>query len=205
MQICHRGLIVNFLLGEIVTALFLIGLVLATIMDIQTRKVQDWVWLFGLITTPLTCLRLFISGLFFFYIFQFLITFGFMLLFFNFRIIGGADGKAILFLSISYPWPITDVVMLFLAPYLVLVLAFLLTGFHCIILTIQNIFNWRRYRALKQYGLTPMRRRFWFSRKLSFSSELDETPIWKIHLVPLILYCLFAYLLLLVPLLIELI
>lgn len=205
MQIGHRGFIVNFLLDIFTAALFLVGLVIAAIMDIRTRKVQDWVWLFGLIATPMTGLRLFVSGLFFLYVFQVLITFGFMILFFNLRIIGGADGKAILVLAISYPWLITDVVTLLIAPYLVLVVAFLLTGIHCIILTIQNIFNWRRYKASKQDRPTPKRRRFWFSRKLSYSPDSDEVPVWKIQLVPLILYYLIAYLLLLIPQLVELI
>ncbi len=193
------------LLGEIATALFLIGLVIAAIMDLQTRKVQDWVWLVGLSATPLTCVRLFFSGILFIYIFQVLVTFGLMLLFFSCRIIGGADGKALLILSISYPWPVIDVSTLLLAPYLVLGVAFLLTGIHCIILTIQNIFNWRRYGGLEQDELTPKRRRFWFTRKLSYSSELEEAPSWKIQLVPLILYCLLAYLLFLILQIVELI
>lgn len=190
----------GFLLGLIATVLFLAGLLLAAVMDIQTREIQEWVWLFGLTATPLTCMRLFISGLFFLYILQALVTFGFMLLLFNFKLIGGADGKAILILSISFPWLGIDVVMLLLAPYLVLGGAFFLTGIHCIVLALQNIINWHRYKTSKQEGFTPQRRRFWFSRKLSYSSELGGAPIWKTQVVPLILYCLIAYLmLLLVP------
>jgi Flp pilus assembly protein protease CpaA len=166
-------------------------------MDIQTREIQDWVWLFGLTATPLTCIRFFISGLFFLYIIQVLGTFGVMLLLFHSKLIGGADGKAILILSLSYPWLGIDGVMLLLAPYIVLGGAFLITGIHCVLLAIQNLYNWQRYKTTKNDRVHPQRLRFWFSRKLSDSSKLDGVPIWKTQTVPLILYCLIAYLILL--------
>ncbi|MFX1564080.1 MAG: prepilin peptidase, partial [Promethearchaeota archaeon] len=116
----------DFLLGLITTVLFLAGLLLAAIMDIQTKEVQDWVWLFGLIATPLTCMRLFIYGVILPYILQVSINFVFVISLFHFRVIGGADGKAILTLSISYPWIFIDATILFLGPYIVLGIAFFL-------------------------------------------------------------------------------
>jgi hypothetical protein len=123
--------------------------------------------------------------------------FDFLLVIVGFRIglIGGADGKAILLISFTYPWIIPDFVWLLLAPLFVLLGGFLLIGIHSLVVLILNLFTWKRITSNHE-TFKPERRIFWVTRRLERKDATRGAFEWNRVIVPLILYFLVSYLVL---------
>ena len=187
----------DFILGAIATVVFLVSLFCAAIMDVRRGFVVDWIWILSLIATPIALVRLFTSGFLVLYLLQALITLVFVLLTFHLGVLGGADGKAVIILSIIYPWPEINQVMLLLSPILVVIGGFSIVGIQCTILGLSNFFNWLKSAEEIRTNLSPKKQRFWLTRRLSRTSINNEEP-WKTVTVPLILYFLLTYLVLLI-------
>ncbi len=178
--------------------LFFISLLCAAILDVRTGEVPNRVWLLGLAATPVGLYRLFTSNLVLLYALQSILTFIIVLFCFGIGLLGGADGKAILVMAFVYPWLEIDQITLAYAPILSLIGTLSILGIQCLTITILNVIKRRQYSSDQRTSLKPKRKRHWFTRRISEDpSEVGEV-IWKEASVPLVLYILITYLVLLI-------
>jgi Flp pilus assembly protein protease CpaA len=184
--------------GSITVILIFFVLLFASIKDVQTHNVTNWAWIAGLFGIPIASFRMFVAG--------FLLPFGlqtlliFVLVIFGFRIgiIGGADGKAILITSLTYPWITLDFAWLLLAPFFILLGGFLLIGVHSLVVLIQNLITWKQIDPNQIEAFKPEKKMFWVTRRLERKSTTQKFIAWKPVVVPLILYFFVSYLILLI-------
>lgn len=181
------------------TTVFLIFFILlfASIRDVQTNTISNWVWIAGLFGFPIAFFRMALTGFLLPYGLQSLFVFILVTVGFRVGLMGGADGKAILLISFTYPWIILDFVWLFLAPLFVLLGGFLLIGLHSLVVLILNLFTWKRITSNHE-TFKPERRIFWVTRRLEKKETSSGIFDWNRVIVPLILYFLISYLVLLI-------
>jgi len=184
------------LLGLIAIIGSSVSLSYAALQDYKTREVTNWVWVGGLVLLPLTLLRINFAGLTVIYGLQLLTTFVVVLLGFRLGILGGADGKAILLLAITYPWISIDAIWLFLAPLGVLLGGLLIVGVHSLVLLILNAIQWHR-GSIRAEEREPAKYVYWITRRLTRHQQ-DGSSEWITVSVPLVVYILMAYAALLV-------
>ena len=176
----------------IVTMVFVFFLLLtAAIKDYQTREVSNWIWLIGLFGLPFTIYRVGTTGLWLLFGFQAVLVFFLVIASFRLGFLGGADGKAILIISLLYPWILLDPVWLLIAPFIVLFGGFLLVGIHSIWLLLQNRLAWNLISRNEERAQKPERKIFWFTRR--FSPSLIENNQWRQVEVPLVSYIFLVY------------
>ena len=178
------------LLGITIAVFFFAILLFAAIRDYQIREVPNRVWIVGLCGIPLTIFRIGATGLLLQYGIQALVVFIFVLITFQLGILGGADGKAILLISLLYPWVILNPLWLVVAPFLVLIGGFLIVGVYSIWLLIRNKNTSRKQKSV-EIALEPTRKMFWLTRRLTVES-LQKIE-WEPVEVPLVLYFLVSY------------
>ncbi|TRO50868.1 hypothetical protein E2P61_07570 [Candidatus Bathyarchaeota archaeon] len=180
------------LLLAILTMVFVFFLLLtAAIKDYQTREVSNWIWLIGLFGLPFTIYRVGTTGLWLLFGFQAVLVFFLVIASFRLGFLGGADGKAILIISLLYPWILLDPVWLLIAPFVVLFGGFLLVGIHSIWLLLQNRLAWNLISRNEERAQKPERKIFWFTRR--FSPSLIENNQWRQVEVPLVSYIFLVY------------
>jgi hypothetical protein len=123
----------------------------------------------------------------------------FVLAFVGFRtgIFGGADGKALLLISLTYPWIILDLVWLILAPLFILLGSFLLLGIHSVMVLLMNLITWKQSVSNRDEKCPPKKRVFWVTRRLKGKTDASGGMDWEPIIVPLISYFLVSYLVLL--------
>jgi Flp pilus assembly protein protease CpaA len=177
---------VDILLGFSVAVFIFLLLLFAAIRDYQIREVSNWVWLLGLFGLPLAVVRLGLTGLLPLYGLQALLTFILVIIGFRVGVLGGADGKVMLIISLVYPWIVLDLVWLLVAPVMVLIGGFFLVGFQSLWLLLRNILVWKRVSNGQANLEKPKRKTYWLTRNLSVLSKDDE--YWKRVEVPLIVY-----------------
>ncbi|MFX1575909.1 MAG: hypothetical protein ACFFCF_01920 [Promethearchaeota archaeon] len=185
----------DVILGICITAFFFLLLSFAALRDYQIREVSNWVWLVGLIGLPITIYRIVLAGLLLLFGLQTSLVFILVILGFRVGILGGADGKTVLLISLLCPWIILDPIWLLFAPFLILIGGFLLVGVHSLWLLLRNIFT--RNRISKTQGVMekPEKRAYWLTRQ--FSVIQIKGHEWKQVSVPLILYFCIIYTILL--------
>ncbi len=166
-------------------------------MDVRAGEIPNLTWFLGLIATPIAMFRLFMNGLFLLYLFQSVLAFTLVIFCFGIGVIGGADGKAILVTSLVYPWMKIDQIMLLYAPILTLTGALLIVGMHCVAITILNLIEHQQGSSQQKNLSKPKKRRYWFTRRISEDSTEIGERIWRKVSVPLVLYVLIAYIVLL--------
>lgn len=188
----------ELILGFMTVILICLVLLFASIKDVQTNIVTNWSWIIGLFGMPIASFRMIVAGFFLPYGLQALLIFILVIVGFQIRIIGGADGKAILLISLTYPWIILDFVWLLLAPFFILLGGFLLIGVHSLIVLIQNIITWKQIVSNHIEAFKPKRKMFWVTRRLEKNSTKPDFIAWKPVVVPLILYFFVSYLVLLI-------
>lgn len=176
----------DIVLGISVAAFIFLLLLVAAISDYQTREVSNWVWLLGLFGLPVTFLRLGPIGLLPLFGLQALLIFILVMIGFRLGVLGGADGKAMLTISLLYPWIVLDPVWLLIAPVFVLIGGFLLVGFHSLWLLFRNILFWKGDSKRQVNLQKPKRKIYWLTRSFSVLSE--EAGYWSRVEVPLIVY-----------------
>jgi Flp pilus assembly protein protease CpaA len=154
------------------------------------------VWLLGLFGLPLTVLRLGLTGLLLPYGLQALLVFILVIISFRVGVLGGADGKAVLVISLLYPWIVLDPIWLLMAPVMVLTGGFLLVGLQSFWLLLRNMLTWKRVSKRQVNLQKPTRKSYWFIRTLSVHSKDEEH--WKRVEVPLIVYFFVVFTLLLI-------
>ncbi len=186
----------DILLGISVAVFIFCLLLFAAIRDLQTREVPNWVWLLGLFGLPLTVLRLGLTGLLHPYGLQVLLVFILVIISFRVGVLGGADGKAVLVISLLYPWIVLDPVWLLVAPVMVLIGGFLLVGLQSLGLLLRNMLTWKRVSKRQVNLQKPTRKSYWFIRTLSVHPTDEEH--WKRVEVPLIVYFFVVFTLLLI-------
>lgn len=172
-------------------------LLFASISDIQTREVSNWVWILGLFGIFLAIFRMIIAGLLLPYGLQALLVFLLVITGFRIRILGGADVKAILLISFIYPWIILDFVWLIFASFFVLLGGFLLIGVHSLIVLFMNLITWKQISSNQDENLRPERRMFWITRRIIRKAPSSNMIEWEPVVVPLVLYFFVTYLVLL--------
>ena len=171
-------------------------LLFAAIRDYQIREVSNWMWLLGLFGLPLTALRLGLTGLLLPYGLQASIIFFIIMIGFRVGVLGGADGKAVLIISLLYPWIVLNHVWVLIAPFIVLIGGFLLVGLQSLWLLLRNIITWKSASTVQVNPQKPQKRTYWLTRTLSIHSKDDEQ--WKLVEVPLIVYFFMVFTLLLI-------
>ncbi|MFX1564571.1 MAG: prepilin peptidase [Promethearchaeota archaeon] len=176
----------DFFLGITTATFVVILLVIASIQDYQTKEVTNWVWLVGLFVSPITIIRIAFTGLWLVYGFQILIAFIMVIFGFRFGFLGGADGKAILMISLLYPWIILEPLWLLVAPLSILLGGFVLLGVHSLWLIMRNFLVWKRLAKSSTILRKPERKTYWLNRSLSELHAQEEQ--WNMVEVPLILY-----------------
>lgn len=169
-----------------------ISLSYAAIKDYKTREVPNWLWVGGLVILPLTLLRIIPVGLLLFYGAQLLVSLLIVLLGFRFSVLGGADGKAILLIALTYPWIVIEAIWLLLAPIGILIGGFLIVGGHSLVLLILNAIYWRRWSDHSE-DLKPVKSTYWLTRRLKQSQKEGLSIIWVPVSVPLVVYILMTY------------
>ncbi|MFX0169228.1 MAG: A24 family peptidase [Candidatus Hodarchaeota archaeon] len=179
------------LLSLIIIFWVFILLLYAAIRDWKTREVTNWVWVVALFILPLTLIRVYFSGLFVFYGVEIFANFILVILGFRFGVLGGADGKAILLISLTHPWITLESTWMLFASIGVLIGGFLIVGIHSIILLILNVVRWRRRPSCQDEK--PPKRIFWLTRRLIQSPAEGSKTVWAIENVPLVVYILVAY------------
>ncbi|MFW9935149.1 MAG: A24 family peptidase [Candidatus Thorarchaeota archaeon] len=167
------------------TFVFLL-LVIASIQDYQTKEVSNWVWLVGLLASPITIIRIAFTGLWFVYLIQIFVVFIIVIVAFQVGLLGGADGKVILIVSVLYPWIILDPFWIIVAPFSILIGGYILLGAHSLWLFIRNIVEWSQLS--KTIGIVdkPKKKTYWLTRSLSKAHAQNEQ--WQVVEVPLIVY-----------------
>lgn len=188
----------EFYLGFATVILIFLVLLFASIKDVQTREVSNWVWIPGLFGIPAAIFRMMVAALLLPYGLQALLVFILVISGFRIGIIGGADGKAILLISLTYPWIILDFVWLILAPFIVLLGGFLLIGIHSLIILIFNLITWKRNISNHIEPFRPEKRMFWVTRRLVGKASAPDNIEWKPVVDPLILYFFATYIVLLI-------
>ena len=185
------------ILGFATVFLIFFILLFASIRDVQTNTIPNWVWIVGLFGIPIALFRMTVAGFLLPYGLQSLFVFILVIVGFRIGLIGGADGKAILLISFTYPWIILDFVWLLLAPLFVLLGGFLLIGIHSLVVLILNLFTWKRITSHHE-PFKPEKRIFWVTRRLERKKATSGVFEWNRVIVPLILYFLVSYLVLLI-------
>jgi Flp pilus assembly protein protease CpaA len=183
---------VDSLFGIIAVVGTSISLSYAAIKDYKTREVPNWLWVGGLVILPLTLLRIIPVGLLLFYGAQLLVSLLIVLLGFRFSVLGGADGKAILLIALTYPWIVIEAIWLLLAPIGILIGGFLIVGGHSLVLLILNAIYWRRWSDHSE-DLKPVKSTYWLTRRLKQSQKEGLSIIWVPVSVPLVVYILMTY------------
>jgi Flp pilus assembly protein protease CpaA len=183
---------VDSLFGIIAVVGTSISLSYAAIKDYKTREVPNWLWVGGLVILPLTLLRIIPVGLLLFYGAQLLVSLLIVLLGFRFSVLGGADGKAILLIALTYPWIVIEAIWLLLAPIGILIGGFLIVGGHSLVLLILNAIYWRRWSDHSE-DLKPVKSTYWLTRRLKQSQKEGLSTIWVPVSVPLVVYILMTY------------
>lgn len=180
------------ILFAIITTVFVLFLLLiAAIKDYQVREVSNSVWLIGLFGLPFTIYRVGTTGLWFLFGLQAVLVFFLVIASFRLGVLGGADGKAILTISLLYPWMILNPLWLFIAPFVVLFGGYLLVGIHSIWLLFQNRLSWKLVSRSEERAQKPEKKIFWFTRR--FSLLLTEDNQWRQIEVPLVSYIFIVY------------
>ncbi|MFX1509684.1 MAG: A24 family peptidase [Promethearchaeota archaeon] len=167
------------------TFVFLL-LVIASIQDYQTKEVSNWVWLVGLLASPITIIRISFTGLWFVYLIQILVVFIIVIVAFQVGLLGGADGKVILIVSVLYPWIILDSFWIIVAPFSILIGGYILLGAHSLWLLIRNIVKWNQLSKTIDIVHKPKKKTYWLTRSLSKAHSQNEQ--WQVVEVPLIVY-----------------
>ncbi len=186
----------DILLGIVTTVFIFLLLLYAAIRDYQRKEVSNGVWIVGIFVLPLTLFRVVIVGLWFLYSLQVLLVFVLVIGGFQLGVLGGADGKAVLLISLIYPWIKLEPLWLALAPVTVLIGAFLLVGFHSLRLLLGNLLVWKRNSKNQDPMQKPEKKFYWLTRTLVIlPSQSNE---WKEVDVPLIVYLFIIYMLLLI-------
>jgi Flp pilus assembly protein protease CpaA len=178
--------------------LFLLSLFWAAAMDVKRGEVQNGVWIPAVFALPLAIYRIVEAGLLLLYTMQVGFVFALMLLCFYVGLLGGADGKAILLMSVTCPWLKIDAPSLSIGPLVACLAALAIEGFESLCLALLNLDEWYRYPLLQRQISRPEKKRFWFTRRLLRKGEARKPSVWKKAAMPLVLYVLVAYLLLLV-------
>jgi Flp pilus assembly protein protease CpaA len=186
---------VDLILAICIIALFFLLLLYAAVRDYQTREVPNWVWLVGLLSFPITICRIGIAGVLPLFGLQAFLIFILVILGFRTGILGGADGKTLLIISFLYPWIILNPLWLVIAPFLVLTGGYLLVGVHCLWLLLQNTFTWKRFSKIQAGMEKPEKRTYWLTRR--FSVIQQKKYEWRLVSVPLVVYFLLTYTMLL--------
>lgn len=179
------------------TTCFVLSLVSAAAMDVKRGKVPNWIWIPALGALPLALYRILAVGWLFIYGLQVGLVFALMLLCFHVGLLGGADGKAIIIISLVYPWLEIDYLLLGIGSLVVCLGALAIEGIQCLSLTVMNLYEWHRCPLPQRQTSHPECRRFWLTRRLSRSAGSRTPSIWKETAVPFVLYVLVAYLALL--------
>lgn len=166
-------------------------LLYAAIKDWQTREVNNWIWGIGLLIIPITTFRLGIVGLLVPYAIQACLLFSLVILGFWAGILGGADGKALLLISLLYPWIILDFTWLLTAPFWILIGGFLIVGIWAIVIFFTNLIRWRQFSEKDK--VKPAKSLFWITRRFIDNSSENRNPQWQPEAVPLILCFFLVY------------
>lgn len=177
--------------------LFLISLLYAAIMDVRTGEVPNPIWFLGLVATPIGMFRLLMNGIFLLYLFQSVLAFTLVIFCFGIGLLGGADGKAVLVTSLVYPWMEINQITLVYAPILTLTGALLIVGVQCFAITSLNIMKHQQCSSHQKSRFKPRRRRYWFTRRITEDTTEVGGRIWRKVSVPLVLYILITYVVLL--------
>jgi Flp pilus assembly protein protease CpaA len=188
----------DILLGIIAATLLLLSLFFAAAMDVKKGEVSNLIWIPALGALPLALFRILAAGLLLLYALQAILVFALMLLCFDVGLLGGADGKAIVVISLIYPWLEIEYMFLSIGPLAVYLGALAIGGIESLGLAFLNLDEWCRSPLLQRQMSRPEKRRFWFTRRLSRSGEARKPPVWKNVAVPFVLYVLIAYVFLLV-------
>jgi len=188
----------EIILGSITVILIFFVLLFASIKDVQSKIVTNWVWIIGLFGIPIASFRMIVAIFLLPYGLQTLLIFILVIVGFRIGIIGGADGKAILIISLTYPWIILDIVWLLLVPFFILLGGFLLIGVHSLVVLIQNLITWKHIAPNHIDAIKPEKKMFWVTRRLERNPTTPDFIAWKPVVVPLILYFFVSYLVLLI-------
>ena len=189
----------DILLALASVGIIIISMITAAWIDVKKGEVPDQIWIFALASVPFGLLRLWIIGFLLLYVIQFLGIFIIVLLGFHFRVLGGADGKAILIFSLGIPWPLISETTILFGALLVFLSGYLIIGIQSMGLILLNYYQWLRIPRQNRASQIPERKRFWFTRRLYIRSKnADKDVGWKRVEVPLLLYFLMAYFILLV-------
>ena len=188
----------EIILGSITVMLIFFVLLFGSIKDVQTKTVTNWVWLIGLFGLPIASFRMIVAGFLLPYGLQTLLIFILVIVGFRTGIIGGADGKAVLLISLTYPWIILDFAWLLLAPLFILLGGFLIIGVHSLVVLIQNLISWKQIVSKHMDTFKPEKKMFWIIRRLERKPTTPDFIAWKPVVAPLILYILVSYLVLLI-------
>ena len=188
----------DIILGSITVILIFFVLLFASIRDVQTNIVTNWIWSIGLFGIPIASFRMVVVGFLLPYGLQSLLIFFLVIVGFRIGIIGGADGKTLLLISLTYPWIILDFIWLLLAPLFILLGGFLLIGVHGLVVLIQNLITWKQITPSHIEAFNPEKKMFWVTRRLKRKSTTPDFIAWKSVVVPLILYFFVSYLVLLI-------
>lgn len=188
----------EIILGSITVILIFFVLLFASIRDVQTNIVTNWIWIIGLFGIPIASFRMVVVGFLLPYGLQSLLIFFLVIVVFRIGIIGGADGKTLLLISLTYPWIILDFVWLLLAPFFILLGGFLLIGVHGLVVLIKNLITWKQIAPSNIQAFNPEKKMFWVTRRLKIKSTTPDFIAWKSVVVPLILYFFVSYLVLLI-------
>jgi len=188
----------DVLLGTIAAALFLSSLFCAAAMDVKRGEVQNGTWIPAVFALPLAVYRAAVAGLLLLYTMQAGFVFALMLLCFYLGLLGGADGKAIILMSLASPWLEIDAPFLGIGPLVACLAALAIGGLESLGLALLNLDEWYRYPLQQRQISHPEKRQFWFTRRLLRTGEPKTPSVWKKVAMPLVLYVLVAYLLLLV-------
>lgn len=187
----------DFLLGITAAALFLVSLFCAAVMDVKNEEVSNRLWIPAVLAFPLTVYRVALTHLLLLYALQAGFVFALTLLCFRLGLLGGADGKAILLMSLTYPWPEINWLLLSTGSLVACLGTLAIGGVESLGLALLNLHEWRRCSAAERQVSHPEKRRFWLTRRLSRKDETGKPPSWKKAAEPLVLYVLLTYLLLL--------
>jgi Flp pilus assembly protein protease CpaA len=177
--------------------LFLLSLACAALMDVKKNVVPNRIWIPAIAAFPIAVYRLALAQLLLLYTLQAAFTFVLVLLCFHLGLLGGADGKAILFASLAYPWLETECLLLTVGSALIYVGAWVIAGVQSLSLALLNLIEWHRCAPPERPKFHPQKKRFWFTRRLSLAREPADQSHWRQVAVPFVSYVLVAYLMLL--------
>lgn len=188
----------DVLLGTMAAAFFLLSMFCAAVMDVKRGEVPNRIWILAICAFPIAVYRVVVAELLLVYTLQAGLMFVLMLLCFRLGLLGGADGKAILLISLTYPWPEVEWLLLSIGSAVTCLGALVIGGFEALDLALLNVYEWHRCDLAQRQMSHPEKKRFWLTRRLLRTGEAGNPPTWKKAAIPLVLYVLVAYLLLLV-------